>query len=170
MEFITANAGHIDALCRITDQAKAQLKGMGVDQWQRGYPNREVWENDIKNGAARVAVEDGKVLGAFTFLTEPEAAYAAIEGAWLADLPYASFHRVCVADGSKGLGVAGKLFDYGCGLARQLGLKSVRIDTHRENLPMQRALAKAGFTYCGVIRLIGGEEDGNERIAFELLL
>lgn len=170
MEFITAKAEHIEEICRITDQAKAQLGGMGVDQWQRGYPNRETWQADIERGEAWVAVESGRVLGAFAFLTELEEAYAKIEGQWLADVPYASLHRVCVADDCKGQGVAGKLFAHGCALARQRGFKSVRIDTHAENLPMQRAIAKMGFTYCGVIRLIGGAEDGNERIAFELLL
>lgn len=170
MEFITAAAEHIDAICRITDQAKAQLKGLGVDQWQRGYPNREVWLEDITKGAAWVAVEDGTVLGAFAFQTEPEPAYAVIEGAWLAELPYASLHRVCVADEYKGRGLAGRLFAHGIEMARELGLESVRIDTHQGNLPMQRAIARAGFTYCGVIRLVGGMEDGSERIAFELLL
>ena len=170
MEFIKAKAEHIEEICRITGQAKAQLKGMGVDQWQRGYPNREVWEADIEKGEAWVAVEDGRVLGAFTFLTEPEEAYAKIEGAWLAELPYASLHRVCVSDDCKGRGIAGKLFAHGCELARGRGLKAVRIDTHEGNRPMRRAIAKAGFTYCGVIHLVGGAEDGNERIAFELLL
>jgi len=32
---------------------------------------------------------------------------------------------------------------------------------------MQRALAKAGFVPCGQIRLKGGCEDGDLRIAFE---
>jgi len=35
---------------------------------------------------------------------------------------------------------------------------------------MQRALEKAGFTRCGKIYLIGGNEDGDPRIAFEKVL
>ena len=46
----------------------------------------------------------------------------------------------------------------------------MRIDTHAENLPMQRALEKAGFTPCGMIYLIGGREDGDPRLAYEILL
>ena len=170
MEFIPAKAEHIDTILIMAAQATAQLKRLGVDQWQRGYPNRRAWLKDIEKGAAWLAVEDGKMLGTMSFLTEPEEAYAKIEGAWLADVPYASLHRVCVADDSKGKGVAGKLFTHGIALAREKGLKSVRIDTHRDNGPMNRAIEKAGFTYCGVIRLIGTEENGNERVAFELLL
>ncbi len=170
MEFIKAEAKHIDTILEIAAQATAQLKRLGVDQWQRGYPNRSSWEKDIANGAAWLAVEDGKILGSMSFITEPEEAYAKIEGAWLADVTYASLHRVCVADHSKGKGVAGRLFDHGIALAKEQGFKSVRIDTHRDNGPMNRAISKAGFTYCGVIHLVGTEENGNERVAFEMLL
>lgn len=170
MEFIKAQPRHLGAISRITLQAKTQLKRLGVDQWQKGYPNREVWSADVARGEAWLAVENDEVLGAFTFLTEPEASYAVIDGAWLTDKPYASIHRVCVADSHKGRGVAGAMLAYGFEMARQQGLASVRVDTHRDNRPMQRTIAKAGFTYCGAIRLVGGVEDGNERIAFEKLL
>ena len=46
----------------------------------------------------------------------------------------------------------------------------MRIDTHGGNLPMQRALEKAGFTPCGTIILVGGSEDGDPRLAFEKIL
>lgn len=79
-------------------------------------------------------------------------------------------HRVCVADGCKGKGVAGQMFAKGFDLAREMGFPAVRIDTHPENFPMQRALAKAGFHPCGQIHLVGGCEDGDLRIAFEKVL
>jgi len=170
MEFIVAGQEHFDALCAITDSAKAQLKGLGIDQWQKGYPSEEVWISDIEKGITWVAVENGKVLGAFMFQTEPEPSYAEINGAWLTEGDYASFHRVCVAEESKGSGVAGELFRHGFDLARKLGLPSVRIDTHAGNLPMKRALEKAGFTFCGTIRLVGGSEDGDPRDAYEIKL
>ena len=170
MEFMLAAQEHLEALCRITAQAKAQLRGMELDQWQKGYPNREVWIEDIRNGTTWVAVENGQVLGAFAFQTAPEAAYEKIDGAWLTEGEYASFHRVCVADESKGKGVAGAMFRHGFSLAKALGLPSVRIDTHHGNRPMQRALEKEGFQPCGDIILVGGPEDGDPRLAFERLL
>ena len=41
---------------------------------------------------------------------------------------------------------------------------NLRMDTHRDNAPMQRALAKNGFVYCGVIRL---RSDGSQRLAYQ---
>lgn len=40
---------------------------------------------------------------------------------------------------------------------------NIRIDTHRDNRPMQGLLAKLGFSYCGTITIA----DGTERIAFQ---
>ena len=170
MEFILAKEVHLEDMCSITQQAKAQLKKLGLSQWQKGYPSREVWVEDISNEMAWVAVENGLVLGVFAFQTTPDPSYAEIDGAWLTDTPYASMHRVCVADACKGTGVAGLMFRHGFTLARELGFASLRIDTHPENQPMQRALKKAGFVPCGNITLVGGCEDGDPRIAFEKLL
>lgn len=170
MEFIIAKAEHLQEIWRITQEAKAQLKRLGLDQWQSGYPSEEIWAQDIREEAAWLAVEDNKVLGAFAFQTTPDVSYGEIEGKWLTDGEYASMHRVCVSDDSKGKGVAGRMFQHGFAMAEEMGFASVRIDTHLGNLPMQRALKKAGFISCGTIFLKGGCEDGAERIAFEKIL
>lgn len=47
MEFRTASMEYIERMCEITEDAKRQLRGMGLDQWQKGYPSREVWLKDI---------------------------------------------------------------------------------------------------------------------------
>lgn len=167
MEFIVASPEHIDRMCEITDQAKRQLRGLGLDQWQKGYPSREVWLSDIREGCTYLAMEEGEILGMFAFQTVPDVSYGVIEGKWLTDGAYASMHRVCVADGCKGKGIAGRMFAYGFELAKKGGFLAVRIDTHPGNLPMQRALRKAGFEACGKIRLAGGCEDGDLRIGFE---
>lgn len=87
--------------------------------------------------------------------TEPD--YAHIDGAWKADGPYGVLHRVAVA--VPGRGAAGFCMDW-C-FAR---CPNLRMDTHRDNAPMQRALAKNGFVYCGVIRL---RSDGSQRLAYQ---
>lgn len=170
MEFVVASYEQIDEMCEITEQAKAQLRNLGLEQWQKGYPSREVWTEDVKCGRTYLAMEEGKILGMFAFQTTPDVSYYEIDGQWLTQGAYASMHRVCVSDACKGKGVAGKMFAYGFSMASELGFASVRIDTHPGNLPMQRALKKAGFLPCGEIHLVGGCEDGDLRIGFEKIL
>lgn len=169
MEFVVATAEYLDRMCDITDQAKRQLRGLGVNQWQNGYPCRETWVQDVADGCTYLAMEDDSVQGIFAYKEGPDPSYAVIDGAWLTgdDGRYAALHRVCVADESKGRGVAGAMFQHAFGLARRANMGSVRIDTHPQNAPMRRALEKAGFEYCGEIRLAEGAEQGDLRIAFE---
>lgn len=171
MEFKIATQPYLDRMCEITAQAKRQLRSLGIDQWQKGYPSRAVWQHDIDDGCTYLAIENGAVAGLFAFQVTPDPSYSRIDGAWLtAGDRYASLHRVCVADESKGRGVVGCLFAYGFDLARRQGMASVRIDTHPGNIPMRHALKKAGFQPCGAIVLAEGAEAGDDRIAFEALL
>ena len=157
MEFYPAAMTDIDRICEITEQAKAQLKSMGLDQWQKGYPNREVWDGDIRRGAAYVGAEEGTVIGTYTFQTEPDASYCDIEGRWL-------------YDDVKGRGAAGEFFAHAFTMAKNLGFASVRVDTHAGNTAMLRAVEKAGFVHCGTVTLREGIQAGDKREAFEKLL
>ena len=172
MEFATAEARHLDGIVRIMNEAKAQLRGLGIDQWQYGVPNREMWEEDIRLKRAVVALEGGSPVGAFAYVVGHDPSYDRIEGDWILGdhTEYAGLHRVCVADGCKGRGVAGAMFREGARRAKADGLRSLRIDTHPGNLPMQRAIAKGGFRYCGRILLASGPEQGHLRLAYELPL
>lgn len=169
MKIVQATMEHLEEICKITEQAKAQIRRLGFDQWQKGSPSREGWVQDIINGNAWAAIEGERVLGAFAFFLMPDPSYDEIDGMWLTKdtSNYAAMHRVCVSDACKGKGVAGKLFEAAFAMADAAGKLSVRIDTHPENLPMQRALEKAGFERCGEIHLKGGAEDGALRIGFE---
>lgn len=77
-----------------------------------------------------------------TVVPGPEADYAVIDGAWLNDEPYFAFHRVCVSEAHKGKGLAASLFSYSEAFAKEKGVRNIRIDTHPDNLSMQKALAK----------------------------
>lgn len=167
MEVIAARPEHLDAIAAITERAQRAMAAMGLDQWQNGYPNRAVWEADIAAGGAYAALDEGRVVGALRYCDEPEASYAAIDGAWLTEGPYATIHRCVVDPDLRGRGIVGELFAFACAKAAAEGMASVRIDTHADNAPMQRAVAKAGFAPCGTIILAEGVEAGAPRLAFE---
>jgi GNAT superfamily N-acetyltransferase len=129
-------------------------------QWINGYPDENTVMRDIESGSLYALFEDGEMLAVFYFSLAPEPTYESIDGAWLSDAPCGTIHRIAVARGAHGRGLASLCFDFCRGIMPHL-----RIDTHRDNLPMQRTLAKYGFTYCGIIHLA----NGSERMAYELL-
>lgn len=170
MEIVVAEPQHVDAMCAITDQARANMAAMGIDQWQCGYPDRGTWEADVDSGMAYVGLEEGRVVAVFRYADEPEAAYETLKGKWLAGGPYATVHRCAVDPLCRGRGIIGELFAFACEKAADDGMVSVRIDTHSDNAPMRRAVEKFGFVFCGDITLTEGLEAGAPRIAFEKVL
>ena len=158
MEIRPAASGDLPEILAIYQSARAFMRETGnPDQWAGGYPPAALVEMDIRNGNCFVCTESEQLLGVFSYFTEPDPTYARIyEGAWLTEAPYGTIHRVAVK--AHGRGVAGFCFRWCFAKCHHL-----RIDTHRDNLPMQKALGKNGFQKCGIIYLA----DGQPRIAFE---
>lgn len=170
MEIVAAKDQHLEAMMAIVNQAKAAMAAQGLDQWQRGYPDRAVLAADVAEGAAYVALDEGRVAGMFRYCDEPEASYERIQGSWRASGPYATIHRCAVDPDLRGRGIVGAIFAFACEKARGEGMASVRVDTHADNAAMRRAVEKAGFEQCGIVRIVGGLEDGSPRVAYERVL
>jgi len=161
----------LDQILAIIAQAQAYLAASGVDQWQDGYPDRAVMLEDIRLARGYVLETDGVVAGIATIVLDGEPSYDVIEdGAWTTPEPYACIHRIAVATSLRGTGVSNRLMQAAEKMIRSKGIVSVRIDTHRDNMAMQRMLARNGYARCGVIYLLKGNERGAQRIALEKTL
>ena len=157
MEIRNARAEEIEKIMEIYDGAREFMcKAGNPTQWSN-YPPRELIEDDIKREKLYVCDDDGEIAGVFYFSVESDPTYEKIyEGNWLNDNDYAVMHRVAVA--KQGRGVISFCFDYCMSRCRDL-----KIDTHEDNIPMQRALEKNGFKYCGIIYI----DTGDARIAYQ---
>lgn len=162
----------LNSMDRILKDAVSFLGVQNIDQWQEGFPNREQLENDIKKKVAYLAEEDDKVQAMCAVSFEGEKSYKKIEdGAWLTDgTKYAVVHRFAVHSSGRGRGYADYLLGEIERLARENETPSIRVDTHHDNKRMQHILERNGYQKCGVIRLIGGVEDGIPRMAYEKVL
>ena len=80
-------------------------------------------------------------------------------------------HRFAVADAARGQGYAKRLLSHAEAMAAEVGLESVRVDTHPGNAPMRSLLAKCGYVECGSITLdVDYDEPTLERIGYEKLV
>lgn len=148
----------MEKILAIYEDARKFMAATGNrSQWNGSYPGEQDVREDMEKGASYVCLENGEVAATFFFMIGEEPTYRVItEGSWLNDQPYGVVHRIA-ADG-KGRGIASFCLNW---CLKQCG--NLRIDTHRNNLPMQKALKKNGFVPCGIIYV----EDGTERIAFQ---
>lgn len=159
MEIRHTRTNDLPVLRTIFDNARRFMVRTGnPNQWEEGFPPQAVLEADIQAECSYVCVEDGRILATFFFSTAGEPTYRVIrEGAWLDAAPYGVVHRIAAAE--QGHGAAAYCLDW---CLAQCG--NIRIDTHRDNKPMQRLLARLGYAYCGLIDL---EEGRGERLAFQ---
>ena len=78
--------------------------------------------------------------------------------------------RIAVAPGLRGQGLSRRLMDRMVSSAREKGARSIRLLTHKKNLPMKRLLAKHGYRYCGNVELRPEPGLSGSRQAFEKVL
>ena len=157
MEIRKALLGDLPRMMEIYADARAYMRSHGnPTQWTGGYPSEERIREDIARGESWLCMEDGEILGVFCFFIHNDPTYDAIyEGSWLNEESYGVIHRIAVARHRRG--VASFCYDFALS-----GCSNLRIDTHRDNVPMQRSLEKNGFHRCGIICL----QNGDPRIAF----
>ena len=165
--FRQAQSCETDRIMQIIRQAQARMHAAGSRQWQDGYPAPGHISADIGRNRGYVLCKPGVegplsviAYGAVVFDGEP--AYGAIDGAWLTGGDYVVLHRLAVADGEKGRGVAAEFMRRTEALARGRGVGSFRVDTNFDNRYMLRMLERLRFAYCGKIIYESGE-----RLAFE---
>lgn len=128
-------------------------------QWNANYPALEDLEPDIQNGNSYVCVENDKVVATFTLIIGDEPNYQLIEnGSWRSEAPYGTVHRLA-SDGTT-KGIARACFNF-C----KTQISHLRVDTHKDNQPMQACFKQNGFEECGIIYV----SDGTPRIAYEFI-
>ena len=155
-----ATIASLEQIMKIYDDARAYMRASGnATQWAGGYPAESLIRSDMEKGNLYLCMDEEEIVGVFYFAKENDPTYRNIyEGSWLNDEPYAVIHRVAVSRESHGKGVAAFIFD-----SCFEKWANIKIDTHRDNIPMQKSLEKRGFVRCGIIYL----QSGDERIAFQ---
>jgi GNAT superfamily N-acetyltransferase len=166
-----ATKNDVDRIMIILGEARQKMGQLGIDQWQYGYPSRDIIKEDVSIGRSYAIREEenGEIYGTFFVEDRGEPTYDKIyDGEWLTgdDAKYIAVHRVAVCNEKRGSGLANSIFAFAEEKCREAGVGSIRIDTHRGNVPMRRFLDKNGFVQCGIIYLGTGEE----RIAYEKLI
>ena len=148
-------------IMQVMEAAKKIMRSSGnMHQWGDGYPSEAVIFSDMEKHGGFVIEVDGRIIGYFAFLPSPEPTYSKIYGGeWIDDTrPYHVIHRI--ASYPEAHGIFSTIMDF-CFSHDS----NIRIDTHQDNRIMQHNIEKHGFTYCGIIYLLNGDE----RLAYQKL-
>ncbi len=160
MEIRKSTTEDTKQIMAIFETAKVYMIAHGnKTQWGKGYPDEEILKTDIDAGNSYVIVDNGMIVGTFSFIIGEETTYQIIKnGKWTDNRLYGTIHRLA-SNGTK-KGIARACFEY---CIEQIDY--IRIDTHKDNISMQTAIERFGFRKCGNIYV----RDGAERIAYDYL-
>ncbi len=157
----------VTIICNLYDEAINDLRIKQVDQWQNNYPNKETCLYDINHGYSYVYCLEDVVIGTVALIFGHESDYDIInQGAWLNTHPYATIHRLVVSQYFKGKHIASLMLKQIEAMCVAQNMFNIRVDTHHDNVAMQRFLLKNGFIICGVIYL----KDKAKRLAYQKIL
>lgn len=149
----------LSSILAIYEQARIFMRKAGnPTQWERGYPSRSIVRCDLAKKNLFVIERAGAIHGVFAFFPEGDPLYDSVTGIPFAAHPYAAVHRVASAGGARGILAA-------CMEFALANTPYIKIDTHKDNLPMQGALSALGFRPIGVFPL----PEIGERILYEHL-
>ena len=158
-------------IMKITNDAKYLLKQNGSLQWQQGYPNEDTFIDDINNKSLYGIYENNNLMAYGAYILGKDINYVEIDGKW--DIPAnekdLAIHRVAVDCNCHGKKYGIKILKYGIIYAKKLGCLTVKVDTHKNNIPMQKCINKSGFVYKGIVKIIRDKLD-NLRNAYEIVL
>lgn len=157
IDFRKACIQDMKQILHILDVARLNMrKANNPNQWDKNYPSQLDITQDIESGVGWVGVSDDEIVLYFALIESPDKTYTTIKGSWIGDDDYLVIHRLAVLYPKRHLGQ--KVIEF----ALSFGY-DIKVDTHKDNIPMQKLLANQGFNYCGIIYL----ENKEERLAYQ---
>lgn len=126
----------------------------GNPQWDSDYPGEKEYAGDIEKGELFVEVNDENRIGGFMCVNgNLSKEYADVT--WTTPPPAFCVHRLAVNIECRKQGVAGLLFDFAEAYGRELGYRSMHIDTFTPNRAAQRLFQQLGYRFVGEIYMKG---------------
>jgi GNAT superfamily N-acetyltransferase len=167
--FRKAALSEITPIWEILQQAIIRRKEDGSEQWQDGYPNPQVVQNDIEKDQGFVLLEEKNIIGYSAVLINDEPAYAKIEGKWLTNDDFIVIHRVAISEKYLGKGLAKMIIGQIENFALDNNIYSIKADTNFDNIPMMKIFENLGYTLCGEVYFRGSPRKAYEKVLAQSL-
>lgn len=123
--------------------------------WKKGiYPTRNEAVSGIEKQQLYVVRYDNMIVGTIIINHEQEKNYQlALWGCKAQDNEVYVIHTFAVHPQFKGLKIAQKMLEYVELLAKDKGIKTIRLDVRAGNIPAIKLYTRCGYTYVGAINL-----------------
>lgn len=153
-----------DTIWNLLQEAIKRRKEDGSNQWQDGYPNETIVENDIKNEFGYVLLDQEKIIGYSAVIINNEPEYEKIIGKWITNRDFVVAHRIVIAQEYLGQGLSKIILKHIEDFALKNKINSIKIDTNFDNFAMMKAFDSLGYVYCGEVFFRGSPRRAYEKV------
>lgn len=153
-----------EIIWNLLKQAIKRRKEDGSNQWQDGYPNEAIVENDIKNEFGYVLLDKEKVIGYSAVIINNEPEYEKIIGKWITNNDFVVVHRIVIAEEYLGQGLSKTILKHIEDFALKNKINSIKVDTNFDNFAMIKIFESLGYIYCGEVFFRGSPRRAYEKV------
>lgn len=157
-----AEFGDVVSILDLVKQCIEGMRGIGIEQWDELYPDRQTLMADIAARTAFVAIHAERAVGVIVLNEIQEHEYASV--LWQHSGRTAVIHRLAVAPPWEGHGIGRALMRFAERRASALGYDSIRLDAYCGNPRALRFYARSGYSRVGKVRFRKGHFDCFEKL------
>ena len=150
----------LEVIASLAKVVRSDMVSKGLNQWVGDYPNIDNFRSDLDKGGLFVLVEADKIVGSCSILKENDIAYK--EVVWNGKNALV-IHRILIAPTYQGKGFGKEMVNFAYKKVLNEGYDSLKIDTHPDNIKMQKMLKGLSFEFRGYLASIN-------RLAYEKLV
>ena len=147
MKFRLGTIQDLDDICKLVGNAITEMEKHEIYQWDEHYPARSDFEEDIRNNNLYVVCEGDELAAFYVISNESDEQYNNAE--WLFGDNYYVLHRFCVDPNMQNKGVGKMVLSHIEEQIKDMGYKSVRLDTFTKNPFAQRLYRHNGYEARG---------------------
>jgi len=145
-----ATNNDLNRIVEITNACGKHMISQNIFQWNKEYPNLEVFKKDLENQSLYVIELESKIVGCVCISEKMDAVYKEVK--WLTpDSKNMYVHRLAIDPKFQGKGLAIKLMSYAEDLAKTKDFKSMRLDTFSKNPKNNKFYNLQGYKKLGKI-------------------
>lgn len=144
-----ANIMDLPTVVAMTKRVIPVMQASGNEQWDDDYPSKEILRNDIAEHNLFVLMLDNQLVGGVVINAIFPQEYMGLS--WKTSPNAYTFHRMMVNPDFQGKGLATALFQFVEKRGKNLGLKSLRVDTNENNKTMRSLFEKFNYTFVDIV-------------------
>lgn len=152
-EIRLAQINDLEQVEYLYNECKVELLRKEIYQWDNYYPNRDYYEDCIKNKEMYVCNEGDKIVGAVVLNEAQSSEWCEIE--WCREIKKPLIiHALCIDPHIQGKGYGKLLVDFCEQVAKKNGFDGLRLDTFSQNPISQKLYEKKGFRKQGNVKFL----------------